>query len=55
MIPELLSPTSLQFEELDYQDLLYKDENGNAKDNGIIPLHSVKEAVKKLGRKKRKR
>lgn len=53
VIPELLSPTSLQFEELDYQDLLYKDENGNVKDNGVIPLHSVKESVKKLGRKKR--
>lgn len=38
--------TELQFEKVDYQSLLYKDEDGNIIDNSVIPLSSVKESVK---------
>lgn len=54
VIPELLSETKLQFEKVDYQSLLYKDENGNSIDNSIIPLSSVKESVKKLTKIRKK-
>jgi len=51
------STTELQFEEVDYQSLLYRDEDGNVIDNSIIPLSSVKESVKILtkNRKNKKR
>ena len=50
VIPELLPPTELQFEEVDYQSLAYRDEDGNIIDNSIIPLSSVKESVKVLSK-----
>jgi len=53
VIPELLAPTELQFEEVDYQSLAYKDENGNVIDNPVIPLSSVKESVKILSKTKK--
>lgn len=55
VIPELLSPTSLKFEEVDYQDLLYKDVDvDNAKTDATIPLDSVQQSIKKLSDIKRK-
>ena len=52
VIPELLPPTEIQFEEVDYQSLAYRDENGNIIDNSIIPLSSVKESVKVLSKRR---
>lgn len=46
--------TELQFEKVDYQSLLYKDEDGNIIDNSVIPLSSVKESVKTLTKRRKK-
>ena len=54
VIPELLPPTELKFEKVDYQSLAYRDENGNIIDNSVIPLSSVKESVKVLSRLRKK-
>ena len=53
VIPELLSPTELHFEKVDYKDALYNDVDVNHTKNDVtIPLDSIKESVKKIGRKK---
>lgn len=55
IIPELLSSDSPSFEEVDYQSLYARDENGDVIDNSIIPLSSVKESVKILSKIRKKK
>lgn len=50
MIPELLGPTNLEFKEIDYQDLAYKDEDGNAIESEFISSKQAQEAVKQLSK-----
>lgn len=53
---ELAQKTSetLKFEKVDTMEYAYKDEDGAVIDNDIIPMNSVHESVKKLGKKKYK-
>ena len=50
VIPELLGPTNLEFKEIDYQDLAYKDEDGNAIESEFISSKQAQEAVKQLSK-----